>query len=294
MSDSPRPPSGPSDNPFAPAAEPGTYRSAASGASGAARKLDLDAARKALAAHVGNSAVLEADRYARGGRVRTVPLVATALGLLLGLTAGGVVSSTSGDDAVIFAIVAGIVGFFAALLGGIFVILDLRLGDRDQPQDVDGAARAYWRSIAMRPPYAWTILSPTARALPVTVPDLTPVIVTPGTHELGSPASFKTWTEGFVRVGGGQQRQLRVVTNPVVTTLEGDYAETETQVEFSSIPRWFMVVAAVGIVLIRIIGLVLLLVAQFVLRQKRIVTVHQRWLRASNGVWYLLDADVPA
>ncbi len=234
---------------------------------------------------------LEADRSQRGGRFRVAPIAATLVGLVA--MAGAAFSVTSaGSDALVIGIVAGILGLVAALLGVIFLAMDARLGDRDQPADCDKAALTYWRSIAMRPPYAWTILSPTARQLPVSVPELIPVIVTPGAHELGSPQTFKAWTAAFIRGGGGQQRQIRVVTNPVVTRLEGDYAETETQIEFSSIPQWFMVVAAIAVVLIRIIGLVLLLVAQFVLRQKRIATVHQRWLRGSNGAWYLLDADV--
>ena len=204
-----------------------------------------------------------------------------------------VAASVTDEGLVVIGAISGALGFIAALIGGIYLFLDLRLDDRDQPHHVDRAAITYWRSIAIRPPYAWSVLTPTARELPVPVPDLVPVVVTPGTHELGSAPSFKAWTGGFIRGGGGQQRQVRVVTNPVVTKLEGDYAETETQIEFSSIPQWFMVVAAIAVVLIRLIGLVLLLVAQFVLRQKRIVTVHQRWLRGSNGAWYLLDAHVP-
>ena len=274
------------DNPFAPSgvtrAEPGLLAPS--------RAVDLDAARVALAAHTRNPDARTTDRAARGPAVRYGGPIAAGLGLLAVVVGVGLAAS-GGDAFVVLGIVSAMFGFVVALLGAIFVVVDLRLTDRGAPHDAVAAATTYWRTVTLRPGVAWSALSPTARGASVPAPALPPLPTGPGVFTLRDWRVFRDWTRTFAVNGHGQTRSCQWRSTRVVRE-QGDAAETVTTVRISALPQWAMAVTVVAFVLVRILGLILFGVFHFTVRKSVDVAVEQRWLRGDDGAWYLLDAAV--
>lgn len=250
--------------------------------------VDLDAARGALAAHTSDLGRMTADRAVAGPRLRGAIRGWAAVGVVsaLAVAAGFAVATT--EDQLVLLAVGLVVPFIAFVIALSMYVRDRKLVDRTAPHAADDAARAFWMAAVGRPRFAWSMLAPTARAATVAAPPMGAVPTGEGTYPLTDWKEFRSWTQTFASIGHGQQRALQC-TDARVVRREGDLAVTRATLKVWSLPRWAVIVAVVGFVLVRLVGLVFGLVMWFAMRRTVQVEVEQRWLLGADDAWYLVD-----
>jgi hypothetical protein len=240
--------------------------------------------------HVAEPAKVEIDTKEAGGRLRgaTMGFIAFAVMAALGTAALG--GARNFDDPVFF--IAGIFAFVFVVLAVTLVIVDLTIVPRATVAPPDAMLKSYLKSLAMgREGYAWACLCPTAREGTVRTPVLGPVIVSPGEFVLEKPSNVKAYASSFLRVGGGQIRNVQIKRVSLVRE-DGDVAVVEVHAAFQSWPQWANIVAVVAFVINRVLGAILFLVLFLSLRKRHEATFRKTLLRASNGLWYVYTGDL--
>lgn len=265
-------------------------------------KKDIEAALVALEAHIANPEAVRRDLKESGGRVRTITYVMlglAVLSLIIAIAVSGDVRKTG--------VIVGVsgVGIFG-LIGGIALALDLSVVSRSEQGNPVMTLKSYLRAIATaRYGYSWATLCPTARERSVNAPQLGPVSTGIGAFTLDSPASMKAYAATFARPGNGNMRGMQFKT-PVIVKDDGDVATVAVPFTFQSWPQWAQILMGVGgafgaqagsrqgaaISMIGAAAAIVGLIGMFAMRKKFVVTVQKTMLRASNGVWYVYDADV--
>lgn len=250
---------------------------------------DLAAALRRLDEHTADPTAVAQDRAWAGGRLGTGSWVTIALIIAcLGLGALAALNGPDPNRLRTFAIFAG-VAMVIAVIGLFIVIRDLRMATRTAPGDPVHTLRSLLGAMMRnRTGYVLASLAPSAREQEVDVPDLAPVITTPGTFVLNDRSSVKQWLRGWIRPDRSTVRWMKLKT--VRLAEEGDrFADVEVTMRLTSWPQWANIVSVVLFVFIRLIGIIVGLVLWYSLRKVATVTVTKRLIQDHHGVWYLLD-----
>jgi len=273
------------DNPYAPpqaGASEGKKKKQKRAPAGA-----FDEALARLNAHLSDPANVAADLEAAGGRLRPVTIGFIAAAALM-IPVLIVVSESAKRWAMPLALVGTIASVLITL---VLVIVDVTLPERKRTIPPDEAAKAFFKAMTTgRHGYAWACLSPTAREGTAQAPNLAPVPTTSGSFTLRTPADMKAFTATFTRAGAGYIRGVQV-RRASLTHEEGDVATVEIHALFQAWPRWAIVVATIGSVLLGGAGVVVWLVVFMVLRKTREATFQKTLLRGKDGLWYAHTAD---
>lgn len=158
--------------------------------------------------------------------------------------------------------------------------------DRNEPHDASSACDSYWRALLEWPEMSWATLAPSTR-------EASTLDVAGVEFRIDKPSAFRRWTRwtAFIRKGHSGRAVIR---GPIrIVELRDDYAVTEAPlaVGYHQPPPGDQLMVLLGFLLFAILGA--LIVARWIRsdtfwRHKR-HQVRQRWIRGSNGAWYLLD-----
>lgn len=255
---------------------------------------EIAEARRRLAEHCAHPRALERDRALEGGRFARTTAVAWGTAVIGGVAFGLGALEALGDEAVQFVaiFVGGLVAIVAALVGLASLYTDLRVGRRSAATDPRRAlSRWFLAARGGKHGYTFVALAPTARGWTVTPPAYGPEDQPRPSIVLDSPDAMKTYLRSFARPGAGfvrwfQPRQVRVVRE------DADLAVVRAELRLTKWPQWANVLSLVLFLLLRLLGLIIALVLYFALRKTTKLHVEKTLLRGSDGLWYLLDADL--
>jgi hypothetical protein len=252
------------------------------------RNVDLGAALARLNQYVADPRNLDADRLARGPRVRPVAWVTAAIGAALVVVVAVMAAGNVAEGAMI---AGGVGAFFFCFIAAIVLAVELSIVPRTRPMPPEKALLSYLKSISMgRFGYTYSCLSPTAREQTVATPDLRPVLTVPGTFHLLGEGDIKAYVNSFARTAGGVTR-IMAIKKPRVVSNEGDVSRVSVELRFQSWPRWVSIVTIAGFVIFRPLFLVGA-IAYFIVRKRKTVHICKTMLRAQDGIYYVYDGDV--
>ncbi|HMY16325.1 MAG TPA: hypothetical protein PKA58_08330 [Polyangium sp.] len=253
---------------------------------------DIAEAIARLNEHIADANAMERDRREAGGRLRRPTIGFIVFSAIACLAAAVVISngrSSRWEPAEFgFAVFAGFLAFMTIIL----VVVDLRFPLREQSISPEETLKYFFRAIAMaRFGYAWSALCPTAREQSVEPPDLGPVPVGSGSFTLRTTQELKDYTATFARPGNGQMRTVQI-KHVTLLREEDDVATVEVHAVFQAWPQWAQIVSIVGLVIIRIVGIIIFFTLYFILRKTHEVTFRKKLIRGSNGVWYVYSPQI--
>lgn len=253
---------------------------------------DIAEAIARLNEHLADANAVERDRQEAGGRLRRPTIGFIAFTAIATLAAGVVIANGRPgrwEPAEFgFAVFVGFLVFITLIL----VVVDLRFPLRDQPASPEATLKHFFQAISMaRFGYAWASLCPTAREQSVEPPELGPIPVGVGSFTLRTSNELKDYTAAFARPGNGQMRTMQIKRTTLLRE-EDDVAVVEVHAMFQSWPQWAQILSIVGLVLIRLLGVLIFLVVFFALRKTHEVTFRKRLIRGSNGVWYVYSPQL--
>jgi hypothetical protein len=184
------------------------------------------------------------------------------------------------------------VGFVGVIVGLVLLAVDLGIKQRSERVGPDVMIKSWLKALAAgRHGYAWACLSPTARDQTVRPPAIEPVITGQGSFSLANAEGMKGYAQTFANPGHGQIHLMNI-KRVSVREESGDVATVEVQALFTSWPRWAAVIGAVGIVLVRIVGIIVYLVLFMTMRKRFEASFTKTLIRGSNGLWYIVDGDL--